>query len=129
VKLAEAPAENQVAQSDQPDSDAVEGVANSKLGVSVEPVSPEFARTNRIAEDRRGLRVTDVSTSGPAFRRLFRDDVIVEVLYPTPRREVRTVSDLQAVLGKLRTGEYVSLLVYTPQAQGATRVVNLRIGE
>jgi hypothetical protein len=40
---------------------------------------------------------------------------------------VRTVSDLDASISKLKAGDVVSLLVYNTQQKG-TRVVNLRIG-
>ena len=96
--------------------------------MTIEPVTAEFARTNRIPEERRGLRVTDVSQSGPARGRLGAADVLVEVLFPEPKLALRTPADLQGVLGKLDDGDYVSLLVYNAQTQG-TRVVNLRIGE
>jgi len=50
------------------------------------------------------------------------------VLYPGPRRPIKSVADLQSVLSKLKTGDYISLNVHS-LAQGAgDRVVNIRIG-
>jgi serine protease Do len=132
VKLTEARTETTVAENgDDPKDSAKEGVSYDKLGITVEPVSAEIARAMRLNEDRRGLRVVDVSSSGPAHNQLFQNDVILEVMYPTPRKAVRSVADFQSALGKLKSGEYVSLLVLTPPQpgqSGLTRVVNLRVG-
>lgn len=129
VKLAEAPSETQVASNDRDDNRAApaEGVAYDKIGVRVEPITPEFARANRISEEHRGVRVVDVNLSGPARGRLAPNDIIIAVLYPTPRKEVRSVGDLQSVLSKLKDGDYVSLLVFDAQ-RNSTRVANIRVG-
>jgi serine protease Do len=128
VKLVEAEEEPaRVASADDEDERAgIEGIAYGKIGVRVEPLSPEFIRTQRIDEDMRGLRVTEVSPTGPARDRLASSDVIVEVIYPTPRRPVRTVADLQAALASAKSGDYISLHVYSLAAR-STRVVNLRV--
>jgi serine protease Do len=104
-----------------------------KLGFNVEPITPEIAKQLGIAADK-GVRVADVSQDGPARDKLFGGpggDVILEVLYPTPRRAVKSVAELQSTIGALKTGDYVSLLVLNvdPRSAGATRVVNLRVGE
>jgi len=133
VKLAEAPSEpQQVARAegekeDDPASPA--GSTSSKLGITVEPVSPEFARQAKVPEERRGLRVVDIDPQGGA-RQLFVPngiDIIVEVIYPAPRKAVRTAADLQAAVAKVNAGEYVSLLVYNAQQQ-STRVVSVKVG-
>ena len=127
VKLTEAPAEERVAQKED-DAPSTAGVAYDKLGVKVEPVSLELARSQRLDEALRGLRITDVAPAGPARDKLVSSDIIVAVIYPGPRRAVRSVADLQQVLDKLRDGEYVSLHVYSLQTQ-QTRVVNVRVGD
>ncbi len=100
----------------------------TKLGITVEPVSPEFAREANLAVDDRGLRVTDVSRSGPANRLLAPSDVITDVLFPE-RRKVRTAADLQTALGALKNGDVVSLRVYgTAEPLIGVRVVNMRVG-
>jgi serine protease Do len=50
------------------------------------------------------------------------------VLYPTPRRDVRSVADLQSAIAALKDGDYVSLLVQSMDPRLGQRVVNLRIG-
>jgi serine protease Do len=101
-----------------------------KLGVSVEAVTPEFAREANLTERARGVRVIEVSRSGPARNILFPGtDVITDVLYPA-KRQVRTVNDLQAVLQDLKAGDVVSLRVYgTAEPLIGTRVVNVRVAE
>ena len=130
VKLVEAEEDPaRVARADQDDDRAeAEGISYGKIGVRVEPMSSEFVRAQRLDEDMRGLRVTEVSPSGPAREKLASSDVIVEVIYPAPRRAVRTVADLQSALAGAKTGDYVSLHVYSLAAR-TTRVVNLRVDE
>src|SRR5918996_2897702 len=134
VTLAEAPQETQVASTagtgDRDDS----SVSNAKLGISVEPIPVELARQANLDADARGLLVREVDMDGPANQQLFaRTDVIAEVLRPAPRRQVKTVADLERALSRVRDGEIVSLYVYNiggrrggPEPQG--RVVNLRVG-
>ena len=131
VKLAEAPNKPTVASRDNDDDNdsAKGGVTYDKLGVSVEPVSPEFRSAKRLGSDRDGVRVVDIDAAGPARGRLFQNDVITAVLFPTPRKDVHSVADLQGVLSRAKDGDIVSLQVFNPDVQGAlTRVVNIRVG-
>ena len=130
VKLIEAETETAVATRERNDDRGAPsgGVSYDKIGVRVEAVSAEFARTNRIAESNRGVRVTEVDANGVARGKLFQNDIITAVL--NPRKEIRTVDDLQGVLSRAKDGDIVSLLVFNADAQrSSTRVVNLRIGE
>jgi serine protease Do len=127
VRLMEAPTENLVARNDTRGEDTPDGVATDKLGIAVEPVSAEFAREARMAEPR-GVRVVGVVGSGPARGKLQESaDVITDILYPGPRRPVRTVADLQGALAKVKAGDVISLNVFNAQVQ-ASRVVNIRVG-
>jgi len=132
VKLAEAPTNATVAsrENDDDNANASGGVTSyDKIGVSVEPVSPEFRSAKRLGSDRDGVRVADIDAAGPARGRLFQNDVITAVLFPTPRKDVHSVADLQAVLSRAKDGDIVSLQVFNPDVQGAaTRVVNIRVG-
>ncbi|MEO5904138.1 MAG: trypsin-like peptidase domain-containing protein [Gemmatimonadaceae bacterium] len=112
---------------------AVAGLASSELGVSLQLVPAELASRASLAENRRGLLVTDVVALGPSYRKLgdgksAPQDVIFEVLYPVPRKAIRSTADLQAVLSKLKTGDYISLNVHSLAQGGGDRVVNIRIG-
>jgi len=128
VKLMEAPSPTQIARGEAPEEEErSRGVASEKLGIAVEPVSAALAREIKLDEPR-GVRVVDVVGSGPAFERLNpSSDVILDVLYPAPRRPVRSVADLQDALARLKNGDVISLNVYDVQARG-TRVVNVRVG-
>jgi len=132
VRLTEAPSDEQIAANDAGAEKSSEGVSAEKLGISVEPVSVDMAREASIPDADRGVRVSDVTGAGPAHGKLIPNDIIVAVLYPEPRHDVRSVADLQAAVSKVHTGDYISLLVYSvgPQGQtGNTRVVSLHVGE
>jgi len=131
VKLAKAPSASAVALRDSDDDSTASsgGVSYDKIGVSVEGISQEFRSATRLGSDRDGVRVTDIDLGGPARGRLFPDDIITAILFPTPRKEVHSVADLQAVLSRAKDGDIVSLQVLSPRVQGApTRVVNIRVG-
>ena len=104
------------------------GIAHPALGISVAPVSTELAAQARMPMPVRGVMVSDVIPGGPSEDKLFRYDVITELLYPAPSRTINTTGDLQQALGRLKNGDYVSLKVFS--LQGATRdprIVNLQI--
>jgi serine protease Do len=109
------------------------GTSSGKLGISVEPVTADFAEKARLSGDQRmGARVVDVSNDGPARNKLFAEtDIITEVVFPAPRKKINSPADLQSVLNGLKTGEYVSLRVLgvVGPGQSQARVVNLKIGE
>jgi serine protease Do len=99
--------------------------ASSKLGIGVEPLSPEIAKQFGLTAGQ-GVRVTEVAEDGPARDKLFAgSDVILEVRYPTPRRAIKTVDDLQSVLKGLKSRDYLSLWVFAAGPNGGYRVVNL----
>jgi len=131
VKLTEAQTEGAtVARASTPAEEESTGTTAEKLGLSLEPVTPEVARANRIPDNRRGLRVVSVSANGAARNRFVPgSDIIVEIMYPAPRRPVNSVADLQGVLSKLKDGDYISVLVYDSRPNVRdTRVENIRIG-
>jgi serine protease Do len=101
--------------------------AAGKLGITVEAVPAEVA--DRMKLEGRGVRVSGVTEDGPARDKLAAgSDIVLEVLYPTPRRAVKTVNDLQTVLSGLKDGDYVSLLVRNMDPRVGERVVNIRVG-
>ena len=132
VKLTEAPSEETVARADVAPKDSDAGASIDKLGITVEPVTAEFAQANDVAIDRRGVRVAMVSPGGPAWKQLFPNDIIFEVIYPT-KATVHSMTDLKGVLGRLDTGSYVSVKVLSlfqgqQGVQQQTRIVNLKVG-
>jgi serine protease Do len=135
VRLAEAPSddEQEVASASGPRGESrnirAAGRSYEKLGITAQPVPEELASQARIpAQYRRGLLVTDISLTGPARNALFEGrDIVVRVLNPQPARDIHSAADLESVLSRLRSGDYVTLLLYNVQ-QEATRVVTLRVG-
>jgi serine protease Do len=97
-----------------------------KLGISVQSVPTELATQAKLSDQwRRGLLVTDVSQTGPAYHELNENSsIIVSVLYPT-RRDIRSPSDLEEVVTRLKKGDLITLLVYDVR-QGATTSVTLK---
>ncbi len=104
------------------------GTVNNVLGVTLQPVPEQLAASASLSANRRGVLVTDVVPLGPAYNKLGERDVIFEVLYPAPRRSIRSTADLQNVLKGLKDGDYVSLNVHSLVQGGSDRVVNIRIG-
>jgi serine protease Do len=126
VKLSEAEPDERIASADRDDDKPDRSPVYDKLGLTVQPLTADEARQARISEEQRGVVVTDVNTSGPAYSRIGTGFVITEVLYPE-RRRVRTVDDLESVLSKVKPGSVVSLLVYSIRdEQKQTRVVSIR---
>jgi serine protease Do len=130
VTLMEAPDERQVATAATRTAPSGSGTIHPALGISVAPVSNELAAQSRMTTPVRGVMVSDVIPGGPSEDKLFRNDVITEVLYPAPARVINTPSDLQQALGRLKNGEYVSLKVFSlAEPTHSTRIVNLQVGK
>ncbi len=129
VKLAEAPSDTPVAtaRTEGVVEPASSGVSAEKLGVTVEPLSEAFTRAANIPPTVKGIRVSSVDVGSGARGKLFDSDVITEVVYPRPRRAVRTTSDLQQALAGLKAGDVITLGVFNAQQQ-ANRVETIRIG-
>ena len=129
VKLAEAPNDQQVASADDENGG---DSADAKAG-ELHKLEFRGADDDGPCEPCKGLRCAarargrERGCAWPSYQKLFAEsDVIVKVLNPMPH-PVRTVSDLDSSISKLKAGDVVSLLVYNTQQKG-TRVVNLRIG-
>jgi len=101
--------------------------ASGKLGITVEPINATLAKQLDLQPDR-GVRVADVAQDGASADKLFASDIILEVLYPTPKRTVKGVNDLQSTIAGLKDGDYISLLVMSIGQRSNTRVVNIRVG-
>lgn len=103
--------------------------SNSRLGVTVEPISAELIQAARVPDEYRGLRIADVDPGSPAEGRLGVNDVIVQLL-PAKTR-IATLADLSKALDGIKAGDYVSLLVYRPVrgGGGSTVVVNLKTAD
>ncbi|PYP65956.1 MAG: hypothetical protein DMD26_09365 [Gemmatimonadetes bacterium] len=89
----------------------------------MQAVPTELATQARLNDQwRRGLLVTDVAPSGPAYRELNENSsIIVRVLYPQ-KREIRSPADLEEAISGLKHGDLITLLVYEVRAQTTTSV-------
>ena len=101
-----------------------------KIGISVEQVSPDLVTRARIAEPyRRGLIVSAVNVTGPSYRKLIADGMILlQVINPGPKRDLRSPADLDAVLSRLKSGDLVTFLVYDLGQDGPPRAVSVQVG-
>jgi serine protease Do len=133
VKLQALNDQPQLAASDAGDSEGADrdgGSAMNRLGVSVEPVTPDIAQQLQLPSNMRGLVVTDVTPGGPAWETLFDDpqrngpDIILSV----EGKPVRTEADLRNALKAEKPGSIVTLGVYNPRAQGR-RVERIKLAE
>ena len=132
VKLTEAPADPQLAAATagrsgnvEPTS-AMESRQFDKIGITVEPMSPELsAKVDPAA--RRGLIVSDVNVTGPAYRKVGADQtVLVEVLNPGPRKMLHTAADLDAVLSRMKSGDLITFSV-SDIGPGGTRAITIQV--
>lgn len=100
-----------------------------KFGITVEAVPAELAQGLQLPAGI-GVRVTEVAGGSPAKDKLFAgSDIITDVLFPGPRRQIKTAAELQTLIAGLKDGEYVSLMVTSFDIQNRSkqsRVVNLR---
>ncbi|GJG85174.1 hypothetical protein tb265_03550 [Gemmatimonadetes bacterium T265] len=100
------------------------------LGLVVDPMDATFARAAGLRAADQGVRVRDVTRSGPAAALISPGtDVITDVLAPGPRHHVSTVAALGEALAGVRPGAAVSLRVYGTATPAGPRVVNLRVPE
>jgi serine protease Do len=129
VKLVEAEALARVSAAPEgAGDDAPASRGTGKLGITVEPLPAELTDRLKITGGR-GVFVIKVDEDGPARDKIAPGgDIVLEVLYPTPKRAVKSVGDLQAAVGALKEGDYVSLLVQSVDPRMGQRVVNIRIG-
>ncbi len=133
VKLAEVPESLRQVASAQPSptrATAPESRRFDRIGIAVEAVSPELVTRARIGpEYRRGLLVSEVSVTGPSYRKLAADGtILLQVINPGPKRDLRSAADLEDVLAKLRAGDLVTFMVYDLGQDGPPRVVTVPVG-
>lgn len=80
---------------------------SGKLGLSLQPVTPQIAEQLGLESDSKGVVVTDVDPGGPAAKAgIDRKDVILEI----NRKPVNSVADVRSAIGSAE-GKSVLLLV------------------
>lgn len=139
LKLTEAADQTQLASADdetrggapvRPTNNATTTRSMDKLGITVEPLPADFISQLKLqAPYRSGLRIATVAGSGPSYRNLFVNEIILGVLHPV-KKDVKSVDDLQSVLNSLKPGDVVELKVCNPNPQDgscATNAVGVQI--
>jgi serine protease Do len=131
VRLVEAPTSEPERLASRTDDATTPSPMEQSLGIAVEPISAERARSDGLDDVARvggGLVVTDVSPDGPAHRQLFSaeqggPDIIVAV----NGTATRTRSELERALRGIKAGDIVSLRVLSRTQDGwRQRVVRVR---
>jgi serine protease Do len=97
-----------VKRTDEKETLAMKGpMAETELGMTVAPLTPQLARQFNISETE-GVVVVGVEEGGPADQAEVQEgDLILEI----DRKSVKTLEDYQALIGEVKKGEAVSLLV------------------
>ena len=134
VKLGEPePDETTVASNDEPATPSRNdnsGSQNDKLGITVAPVSSDFAQQAKLSSTyRNSVVVTKVAPSGTSFRNLFPNDVIISEIVPTSR-PIHTPADLQSAVSSLKNGDVIELKVCQPDPTNGTcqtRAVSIEV--
>jgi serine protease Do len=134
VKLIEAPEEKAIASAaavtPKNDADAGATAVGKRLGLTVESITPAVRTAAILPDDQQGVVVKAIDPAGPAASKLLIEDVITGTVFPE-KSDVRTMADLQKVIGKLKDGDIVGLRLSRRIDQKGTRqpsIVNLRIG-
>ena len=140
VKLVEAPtAEATVAANasagsgsrpSRPAAAAPATVTVKKLGIVLEPITPDFVRGSNFSGAQQGVVIRSVEPGSVSDGKLFARTIITGVIHPEPRVPIKSADDLQKVLAKLSPGDIVGLTVAGINTRGEvqTSVVNIRIG-
>ena len=104
----------------QNDEEAVPEKESGKLGLSLQPVTPQVARQLNLNSDQ-GLVVTDIDPTGPAAEAgLARGDVILEM----NKQAVASTDDVRSVLDKAGSRPVLMLVA----RQGRTIYLTVRAG-
>ena len=119
--LAELPVEKSKDDDDTASAPGASNMETGKLGIAVEPLTPDAAAKLELARDARGLVVTNVDPEGPAADSgIQRGDIISEV----NRKPVSTREELRAALAN--SGARPVLLLVTREGQTIFLTVRLR---
>jgi serine protease Do len=109
-------ADNAPAGGDSDNARTPGGSVMRRMGVSVQPVTPQIAEQLQLPADARGLIVTEVTPGGPAWEVLLDEtrggpDIILAV----EGKAVKTEADLRTALKDQAPGSVVTLRLYNPR--------------
>ena len=101
--------DNPQEQQNEPDSNSDQ---NGKLGLSLQPLTPEFAKQLGLPAETQGILVTEIDPNGAAASEgISRGDVILEI----NRQAVRSLEDVQTAIAK--SGNRPVLLLISRKGQ------------
>lgn len=105
-------------------------VSVKKLGIVLEPITPEMVRGTSFSGAQQGVAIKSVEPGSVSDGKLFAHTIITGVIHPEPRMPIKSAEDLQKVLAKLNPGDIIGLTVagITTQNTVQTSVVNIRVG-
>jgi S1-C subfamily serine protease len=105
-------------------------VTVKKLGIVLEPITPEMVRGTNFSGAQQGVVIKSVEPGSVSDGKLLPGSIITGVIHPEPRVPVRNAEDLQKVLSKLNPGDIIGLTVagIDTRNEVQTSVVNIRIG-
>lgn len=122
IRLDEAPINDRA-----PDVAEAAVLAEDRLGMSVEPITPEVAgQLGLSGDDAQGVIIANVARGSAAARRNL-DQFVGAKLTRVNDTPIRGLDDVRQALGEVAAGEIVSLHVLLDPETGDTRVVNIRM--
>ena len=77
-------------------------VAAKKLGIVLEPLTPELVKGTNFSGAQQGVMIQSVEPGGPSDNKLGRGEIITAVIHPEPRTQVKSADDLQRVLSQMK---------------------------
>ncbi len=133
VRLMSAPDDNERVASGAARPDPSDGSESyqQKLGINVRELDEAEASRQQLSGENVGLVVTHVDPDGPSEGKLLpqRDPNGTDIITHINNRRVRTLSELNAALARVASGEIVSLRTVLRARSGSlSRVVRIRVG-
>jgi serine protease Do len=117
ITLTQRNAEGEGEEAGEEEKPSSKGVAQEKLGLSVDEISDQSRRYYRLEDDVRGLLVVGVKRVSKAADAGIREG---DVLLEANGEELTKPSKLDAMVGDLNKGGYLRLYVLRPGARGAS---------
>ncbi|MFI5232321.1 MAG: Do family serine endopeptidase [Gemmatimonadales bacterium] len=105
-------------------------VTVKKLGLVLEPITPEMVRGTNFSGAQQGVVIKSVEPGSVSDGKLIPQTIITGVIHPEPKVSIKNADDLQRVLAKLNPGDIIGLTIAGINTRGEvqTSVVNIRIG-
>lgn len=91
---------------------------NDKLGITASAIPANLAAGLRLPDEvKTGLIVRSVSQRGVAFQKLYPNDIVDEVLYPT-RRDIKSMADFNQAVSGVKSGQVIVFKLWDADGNG-----------